>query len=86
MDKMKFTRYINEETDYGECYEHNIRWYGGGLDCPVCRLTNALEMIAHVSHEPFVVDAARAVLPGYQPARAGSPVVLDDAPIAAERK
>jgi hypothetical protein len=22
----------------GECYEHNIRWYEGDTDCPLCKL------------------------------------------------
>jgi hypothetical protein len=31
------------ESMYGECYVHNLRWYGGGEECPLCVASAALD-------------------------------------------
>jgi hypothetical protein len=25
----------------GECFEHNIQWFSGGIECPLCKLEDA---------------------------------------------
>ena len=24
----------------GECFEHDLQWYSGGIECPLCALTS----------------------------------------------
>ena len=32
----------------GECFEHDLQWYSGGIECPVCTLTSERDRLWEV--------------------------------------
>ena len=42
----------------GECFEHDLQWYSGGIECPLCALTSERDRLAEALKEARVeIDA-----------------------------
>jgi hypothetical protein len=55
---------------YGECYEHDIRWYTGAVECPLCAANAELQALREA------VEAAKRLEIEVKPTPNGNKVLV----------